>query len=195
MNHFLVDGQYKTLLSRAGMDPAAVLRQAGLPEDILNHKTVTMTEDQYYRFMTAIGESAGDGMIALATGNQIEAFSPPIFAAWCSPNGRVCIDRLAAYKKLIGPMTWNVAEDEDQVTVTMAPGDPKLTIPSFLAQSDFAFLIGMLRRASQTEIRPVSMTLTEMPADHTLADFAGIEPAAGKPTPSRFEKQISSSLL
>lgn len=130
MNHFIVDGKYKDLLAQSGMDVTEVLRKAGLPEDILNHKTITMKEDQYYRFMQAIGDFIGDGeaMIALATSDQIETFSPPIFAAWCSRNGKVCIERLAAYKKLIGPLTWTIRQEADTLTVVVNAGDPELSV-------------------------------------------------------------------
>ncbi len=105
MNHFIVDGQYKGLLLQFGLDITEILKRAQLPRDILNHKTITMKEEQYYRFMGAIGSTVGDeaAMIKLATAEQTEAFSPPIFASWCSQNGLGCIRRLSMYKKLIGP--------------------------------------------------------------------------------------------
>lgn len=180
MNHFIVDGKYKDLLQGAGLDVTEILRKAGLPEDILNHKTITMQEEQYYRFMQAIGDSMQDdkAMIALATGDQIEAFSPPIFAAWCSRNGLVCIQRLAAYKKLIGPLTWTLKQDEDTETVLIEPGDSSLTVPPYLVQSDMAFLIGMIRKATKEEIVPAKITLMEVTGD-ALSDYAGVTVTKG----------------
>lgn len=59
MNYFLIDGRYDDLLRHYGLDPQAVLRQAELPADTLNHDRITMKEEQYYRFMQAIDELNG----------------------------------------------------------------------------------------------------------------------------------------
>lgn len=180
MNHFIVDGKYKDLLQQAGLDVTEILRRAGLPDDILNHKTIAMQEEQYYRFMQAIGESMPDdkAVIGLATSDQMEAFSSPIFAAWCSRNGLVCIQRLAAYKKLIGPLTWTLQQDDDTATLFIDPGDTSLTIPSYLVQSDIAFLIGMIRKAAKEGIVPTKITLTEETGD-ALPDYAGVTVTKG----------------
>ncbi|MGN1381477.1 MAG: helix-turn-helix domain-containing protein, partial [Eubacterium sp.] len=154
-------------------------------------KTITMKEDQYYRFMEVLGEyvGSGDGMIQISTADGIETFSPPIFAAWCSRNGEACIRRLAAYKKLIGPLRWVVSADEEELTVTAETGDPELHIPSFLAQSDFVFLTSMIRRAVKEEISPVRITLEKAPEGRALADFAKCEVKAGPVNSITFRKE------
>lgn len=88
MNHFVVDGRYEDLLKYCGLDPEAVLKKAQLPEDIFRRKSVTMKEGEYYRFMEAISKLSTDSQlpIRMSTMNQIESFSPPIFASWCSRN-------------------------------------------------------------------------------------------------------------
>ena len=45
MNYFLIDGRYDDLLRHYGLDPQAVLRQAELPADTLNHDRITMKEN------------------------------------------------------------------------------------------------------------------------------------------------------
>ena len=93
----------------------------------------------------------------LATTAQIETFSPPIFAAFCSKNGLVCIQRLAKYKKLIGPMSFVLTENEKDVSVEITPGNPACRLPLFLAESEFAFLIGIIRKATGKSVVPVSV--------------------------------------
>ncbi|WP_417080666.1 AraC family transcriptional regulator ligand-binding domain-containing protein [Mobilibacterium timonense] len=182
MNHFVVDGRYEDLLKYFGLDPEAVLKKARLPEDTFRRKIVTMKEEEYYRFMEAIGKLSTDSQlpINMSTVNQIESFSPPIFASWCSRNGEICIDRLTRYKKLIGPMRFLVSKEEDQETIRLVPGDETLEIPSFLVQSEFAFLIGMFRRATHEDINPMKISMTELPKDDSFADFAGIAPEHGE---------------
>lgn len=86
MNHFIIDGRYEDLLKNSGIDAAAVLKKAELPEDAFRHQTVTMKEVEYYRFLEAVSDLSEDPAlpVKLATSAQIESFSPPIFASLCS---------------------------------------------------------------------------------------------------------------
>jgi AraC-like DNA-binding protein len=178
MNHFVIDGRYEDLLKYAGMDMSEVLKKAQLPEDTFRHKTITMKEAEYYRFLSAVSALSGDPElpIKMATVNQIESFSPPIFASWCSRNGEICIDRLERYKKLIGPMRFVVSKDEDTETVELVPRDETLTQPVFMVQSEFAFLIGMIRRATHEDIKPVRVQMKDFPKEDAFSKFAGIAP-------------------
>lgn len=182
MNHFMLDGSYKSVLTMLHLDASEVLRRAGLPEDILNHQNITMGEEEYYRFIQAMGDSLGNEapLIHLAASKQIETFSPPIFAAWCSRDGEACIHRLAAYKKLIGPMSWRLEKNDALLTVIMEAGDSGLSLPSLLVQSDFAFLLGMLRRGSKFPVIPQKLSVTALPHGQSLADLAGIPVQKGK---------------
>ena len=104
MNHYILDGRYKDLFKLFDLDVEIILKKAKLPEDILNHKSIKMYEKDYYQLLTVIGEISKDPElpIKMATTSQIESFSPPIYASYCSKNGEVCIERLSKYKKLIG---------------------------------------------------------------------------------------------
>lgn len=175
MNRFTIDGRYKDLLRHYGLDVSEVLRKAQLPGDALNHETVSLTEGEYYRLLDAVGSLSTDAElpVRMATENGIETFSPPIFAAYCSKNGRVCIDRLAAYKKLIGPMSFHLEEGEDELTVGLCPGDPDLDLPSFLVTSEFAFLTGVLRKATGEHISPLRLSFARGPySSESLVYFA-----------------------
>lgn len=190
MNYFLIDGRYDDLLRHYGLDPQAVLRQAELPADTLNHDPISMKEEQYYRFMQAIDElkTTDDLAVKMATADQIETFSPPIFAAYCSHNGEQCIKRLSEYKNLIGPMTYQITSSADQVMVELLPGDASLKIPAFLAVAEWAFLIGLLRRATKHEVTPVKVVLNAAKPNSALAELAGIKLESGSANQISFSK-------
>lgn len=177
MNHFIVDGNYKDLLLGYGIDLREFLRKLSLPEDLFNQKSIHLKEEEYYRFVQMMGEYMGGetAMIKLASSEQIETFSPPLFAAWCSKNGEKCIERLSEYKKLIGPMSWRMKQEEQILTVSIEAGSPELEIPSLLIQSEFAFLIGLLRRASKEEIHPLRISVKKKTLGPALADFSQVE--------------------
>lgn len=179
MNHFIIDGRYKDLLACHGLNVQAALKAAGLPENMLDRETPIMKEQEYYNLLEAVDSLSKDPAlpIRLSTTNQIEEFSPPIFAAYCSKNGKVCIDRLARYKKLIGPMTFRLSKDGNTETVELTAGDLLLELPTFLVQSEFSFLTGLIRRASNhPDISPVRITMKHLPADGAFSEFTGCIP-------------------
>ena len=65
-----------------------VMKKAMLPEDLFARQTPSLTAEEYFRFMGAIDALSPDEqtLIRLAAAEGIEAFSPPIFAAYCSRN-------------------------------------------------------------------------------------------------------------
>ena len=88
MKHFLIDKNYGTYLSGIGFSMDEVLKKAMLPEDLFARQTPSLTAEEYFRFMGAIDALSPDEqtLIRLAASEGIEAFSPPIFAAYCSRN-------------------------------------------------------------------------------------------------------------
>ena len=106
MKHFLIDKNYGTYLSGMGFSIDEVLKKAMLPEDLFARQSPSLTAEEYFRFMGAIDALSPDEQtpIRLAASEGIEAFSPPIFAAYCSRNALVCLKRLAQYKPLIGAL-------------------------------------------------------------------------------------------
>lgn len=88
MKHLLIDKNYGTYLSGMGFSMDEVLKKAMLPEDLFARQTPSLTAEEYFRFMGAIDALSPDEqtLIRLAASEGIEAFSPPIFAAYCSRN-------------------------------------------------------------------------------------------------------------
>lgn len=161
MKNFILDGRYEDLLNHYSIDTQMALKKASLPENTFKKIHPVMTEKQYYAFMHAVGELINDPYlpVQIATTDQIESFAPPIFAAYCSRNGEVFIKRLSQYKKLIGPMTFTLTEDDQHLSVTLTPSDEKYQLPEFITLSEFAFLVGMLRRATKEKIAPLSLSI------------------------------------
>lgn len=88
MKHFLIDKNYGTYLSGMGFSMDEVLKKAMLPENLFARQTPSLTAEEYFRFMGAIDALSPDEqtLIRLAASEGIEAFSPPIFVAYCSRN-------------------------------------------------------------------------------------------------------------
>ena len=175
MKHFLIDKNYGTYLSGMGFSMDEVLKKAMLPEDLFARQTPSLTAEEYFRFMGAIDTLSPDGQtpIRLAASEGIEAFSPPVFAAYCSRNALVCLKRLTQYKPLIGALLYQVEETETEVSVEILSGNEELELPEILVGIEFVFLVGLIRKATKENITPLSVTAKQPMKNPAYADFIG----------------------
>lgn len=173
MKNFILDGRYEELLTHYNLNVEEALKKADLPEDTLKKLHPTMNEQEYYNFLEAIDSQIQDEFtpIKIATTSQIESFSPPIFAAYCSKNGHIFIKRLAKYKKLIGPLTFKVSQDENTTSITLTPSDSKYVLPKFIVLTEFAFLVGLMRQTTKTNISPQQITTTFTESNLEITNF------------------------
>ena len=130
MDKYILDGQYGKYLEMIGVKVGEAFKASGVPEDLFSHKKPMLDEADYFRFMDAVGRQIKDPQlpITVATADQIETFSPPIFAAYCSRNGKMCCERLARHKRIIAPMRYEITENGDALEVVMT--DTMYEVPS-----------------------------------------------------------------
>ena len=173
MKNYILDGRYKDLLKWHGVSVEEVLKKAELPGDALNHRIPMMSEEGYYRFMKAIGDlyDTDELPIRLSCTNKIESFSPPIFASYCARNGEMCLERLARYKRLIGPMRFLISKDETSFTLEILGDREDLTQLTFLVCCEVAFLVNIIRNATMEEINPVKVEMCSPPNGNALTEF------------------------
>lgn len=175
MKRMLLDGQYATLLSEFGLDVPAILQVAALDAQLFEQPTPTLTYAEYFRFMEAIGLQLHDEqkIIALATADQIESFTPPIYAAYCSPNVYVCLQRLAKYKQLIGPIQYQISETAHEIQVEINSADYEL--PAFLAMTEIVFLVHLIRKATGLMIQPRRVSYPNVSPNSVMPAFLRCE--------------------
>ena len=175
MKHFLIGKNYGAYLSGMGFSMDEILKKAMLPEDLFARQAPSLTAEEYFRFMVAIDTLSTDEQtpIRLAASEGIEAFSPPIFAAYCSRNALVCLKRLAQYKPLIGALLYQVEETETEVSVQILSANPELELPEILVGIEFVFLVGLIRKATKEQITPLSVTAKQPMKNPAYADFIG----------------------
>jgi AraC-like DNA-binding protein len=177
MDKFLLDRRYPDLLEYIGLVTGEVLKKAQLPEDLFSHKAPSMTTTEYFRFMDAISELSDNETTALKIGlaENLEAFSPPIFAAFCSKNALVCVNRLAIYKRLICPLVLLVNQDNDSVTIELIENKGH-ELPKFLVLAEMVFLVNLIRGATKEHIAPKELMIKHAVSDRSYSDFFGVEP-------------------
>lgn len=180
-NNFILDKKYSDVIQKLGLNTQEVLKKAQLPQDLFNRKSPTMTIDEYIRFMDSIKDLSENSSLAIkmATIENLETFSPPIFAAYCSKNALTCMKRISKYKKLIGPLDFIVNENKDTVTIEMSFSNNKNELPEFLVATEMVFLITLIRSATKEHIVPVEvMTIYDLNNDD-YEKFFGVRPKMG----------------
>jgi len=162
---YVLDTTWRTLLRDLGVQPANVLRRARLPDDLLLQPNVRLPPADYYRLWAAIeaelpGEPIG---VRLCQSVRTESFSPPLFAALCSPNLVVAAQRIAQYKRLIGPIRMDVAGGRGTVSIEMAwLAGPEPPPVSFVAM-EMLFCVALARIGTREAVRPLRVTTTALP--------------------------------
>jgi AraC-like DNA-binding protein len=170
---FDLEPSVKALLRDLGISPARVLRRAGLSADLFAHRPIELSILDYYRLWEALDAEAnatGERDLAVEIGKAIsvEMFSPPIFAALCSPNLATAAQRLAAHKPLIGPLRLDLDTD-DGLTITYKwPAGPEP--PVLLARTELIFWVALARIATREHVRPARVTVRHLHADRRVMD-------------------------
>lgn len=156
-----------------GVRVGEALKKAGVAEDLFSRKRPTMNEADYYRFMDAVAEQITDPSlpIAIATADNIESFSPPVFASYCSKNARTCMERLSRYKRIIAPMRYEVTKNERELKLRISASKDELTMSQFLVETEMVFIVHIIRTATKSNISPVRATMQKPVCDKEFLDY------------------------
>ena len=162
---YALDTTWRTLLRDLGVVPADVLRRAGLPDDLLQQPSVRVAPEVYYRLWDSVEAETGDPLfpIRLCEAVRSESFSPPLFAALCSPNLLVAAQRIARYKTLIAPVRLDVAVEQGVMQVELTWLDAPLSPPVSLVVMELLFSVTLARMGTRERVRPVEVTTTVLP--------------------------------
>ncbi len=183
-SRFTVDPATRLMLRDLGISQRAVLRRAGLPADLFAHETVGLRPEEYYRLWSAIEAESPipDLAVLIAQAITVEMFTPPLFAALCSPDLATATERIATYKPLIGPMTIDIGTTTSAATITMrwpAGGDP----PATLVHIELLFWAALARIATRHHVLATAAT-SPFPQDSpAAAEYLGCAITSG-PDPS-----------
>ena len=174
MKHFPLDKNYAALLRAYGISVDELLKRARLPLDMFVRDNPCVTAEEYYRFMKAIEDIVPDKKmpILLATADNIETITPPIFGAYCSANARECVKRIAQYKALAGAIIFGIGEDEQGTTVEIK-GEENIEIPEITIGVEMVLLTNLIRKATKENVIPVKITVQKSFVNPEYEQFLG----------------------
>lgn len=158
---------WKSILAQVGVNHVDVLRQAQLPEDLLNRDNVQLSSAALLRFSKAIDVSVTepDFWVRLTDAISPELFTPAVFAALCSPNLATAATRLARFKPLIAPVALDVRDAPTELVLTYAWTDAAHPPPTFIYAIEALFIVKLARLGTRQHIRPTAVFVPELPMD------------------------------
>ena len=189
---FAVDPGWRVLLKDLGVSEDEVLRRSELPLDLFSRKNAALSVEEYFRIWKAIEISLDDPAFPLRLGQMIstEAFSPPVFAALCSPNLNVAMERLSRYKQLIGPMTLQVKKGSNATTVSLDCLFTDNPLPESLIATELVFLVQLVRLCTREKIVPLAVSArSKLPNLRDYSEYFGINPTRGKYNRLKFSQK------
>lgn len=173
---FKITSNWQIILRDLGLQPGNVLRRAGLPADLFARARATVSAEEYFRLWNALEEEMGDRSLALEGGQgvSVEAFDPPIFAALCSPDLNTAAERLSKFKRLIGPLTLDVAIGPAQTVLEYGSLEAG-PLPASLSTTELVFLVHFARLATRIRLRPLRVTTPQpLTPAAPYEDFFGV---------------------
>ncbi len=164
-HNFTLSSGWRLLLEDLGIDPADIVRRAGLPKDLLARDSVSLSTTKYFALWQAIDEEADDPKlpIRIAEALSAEVFDAPIFAALCSPDLNVAARRISRFKRLIGPLALHVFEGPQETKLELEWLDKAMDPPPLLTDVELVFFVQLVRLGTRQKICPVSITAPHVP--------------------------------
>ena len=165
VQRFPVAPSWRLTLNDLGISAENVLRRANLPADLFGRERSSLTPEQYFALWQAAEEESGNPQLALHFGSQmrVEGFDPPVFAALCSPDLNVALQRIARYKRLCMPMELTVDIEAQSTRLGFEWLHTQATPPASLGALELIFFTQLARIATRHHVRPIALAVPELP--------------------------------
>ena len=170
VKHFRVPGSLRLRLEEAGILVPAVLRRAGLPQNLFEQTRILVSTEELFALWRAIGEVSKDASIGvrLGTESSIARFHPMGLAALSTESFGAAIDHMARYKRLSAPEEILHETVEDEWVIQFRWSLAVDIEPAVLVEHCFAWVLTIAREGTGTRIKPLRVELVQ-PRSHTKA--------------------------
>jgi len=170
VKHFRVSGSLRTKLEEAGVSVPAVLRRAGLPQNLFEQTRILVSTEELFALWRAIGEVSKDPCIGLKLGTETktERFHPMGIAALSTETLGTAMQYMARYKKLCAPEEILHHVDEQEWSIQFRWTLAVESEPQELIEHCFAWILTLARHGTGSRISPVRVELVQ-PRSHLKA--------------------------
>lgn len=169
-NRFRVHNALIRRLEDMGLQPLAVLRQAGLPMGLFDQEKILLTTEEFFSLYRGISELSRDPAIGLKLGTieRVERYDPISIAALYARSFRDALQRMARYKQLTCPEEIRLAENGNECAVQFLWLLADEKEPSLLVDVCFAWIVTIGRRGSGRPLNPKHIELQRTEAHRKM---------------------------
>jgi AraC-like DNA-binding protein len=163
IKHFRVAGLLRTKMEETGLSVPAVLRRAGLPQDLFSQTRVLVTTEQLFALWHAIEHVSGDPAIGLklATEDRIARFHPSGIAALSTENFGAAVEHMGRYKRLSVPEEIVHDRDGDEWRIQFRWTLAIASEPQSLIDYCFAAMLNISRVGTGTQLCALRVELVQ----------------------------------
>lgn len=149
-------------VERAGIPPAALLRQARLPATLHVSEDAWVTTQQYFALWRALEDLSHDPAIGLTMTVQTDTslHPPATMSAFFARDFRDALARLARFKRLCTPEELSLVEKGHEAVVTVDWVHAAGQEPDSAADVTFAAILELGRRGTGRHILPIRVEVT-----------------------------------
>lgn len=160
------------------LDPARVLRRAGLSQSFLQNESQGATSTEYFALWEAVYDEVGDPMFALEIGQKLAGspFIPAMLAFSSSPNTEVGLKRLALFKPLVGPVALDIKSDDESLEFSIRSSDEDAPMPASASAFELVYFLESVRKFTGRQIIPVAIGMPEGLSGDIYKEYFGVDP-------------------
>lgn len=170
VKHFRVPGSLRLRLEETGIRVSAVLRRAGLPQDMFEKTRILVSTQELFALWRAIGDVSKDPAIGLMLGTEsnIARFHPMGIAALSTKSFGAATEHMARYKKLSAPEEIVSKTEDEEWAIQFRWTLGMDAEPAVLVEHCFAWVLSIARQGTGERITPLRLELVQ-PRTHTKA--------------------------
>ncbi|MGC4055198.1 MAG: AraC family transcriptional regulator [Paludibaculum sp.] len=169
---FRVNSLLAGKLDELGVQPAAVLKEAGLPPGLFDLPKPAVTTEEFFALWRAIGALSQDPTIGLKLGTEqrIERYDPIAIAALYSPCFGEALHRMARYKQLTCPEEIHIVNGDRETSVKFLWLLATIDEPSILVDLCFAWVSTIGCRGTGVKLSPSRIRLGRARGDQAYLE-------------------------
>jgi Arabinose-binding domain of AraC transcription regulator, N-term len=163
LKHFRVPGGLRTKLEEFGVNVPAVLRAAGLPQDLFQQTRILVTTEEQFALWRAIGGVSNDPSIGLKLGTEskTERFHPMGIAALSTDDFGAALRHMARYKKLTAPEEISAEVKGNEWAIQFRWSLAVETEPPVLIEHCFAWVLTIARKGTGKNLSPLRVEFVQ----------------------------------
>lgn len=163
VKHFRVAGMLATRLEELGVPVSAVLRRAGLPQDLFRQTRILVSTEALFAFWRAIEEVSKDPSIGIKLGTEtkIERLSPIGIAALATESFGAAVAHMARYKRFCAPEEILHELEEEEWSIQFRWLLAVDIEPPILVEHCFAWVLTIARQGTGKRISPIRVELVQ----------------------------------